>query len=140
MSPPAGRVLLVGGKHTGLRTLAAALEGRGLAVAVVHTDRPLEVEDAAAAADAMVLADDGLGDECVEVLRRIRARSANLPIILIGRSCRVDVAVRAIRLGMVEYFSRPFDPRRLGDRIEDAMERRACLAELSRRRSASTAG
>jgi DNA-binding NtrC family response regulator len=74
------------------------------------------------------------------MLKDIRASYPDLPIILIGRRCQVDVAVRVLKLGRVEYLARPLSPRRLRDKIEDAVERRAYLRELTRRRAAQAGG
>ena len=132
MVPPGNRVLLVGERRSPLASLAAILRGRGHEVVSAPTEPRDALAQAAAQADVLVVAAESCAERCLDVLARLRTAYPDLPIILIGRGCQVDTAVQALRLGMVDYLSRPVSPRKLGEKVDDAIERRACLAELAR--------
>jgi len=137
MSPTTCQVLLLGDRSVPLASLAAALREQGLAVAVKPRD-PAAVP-AAASADAVVIVADEDGKGCVATIRDLRAAYPDLPVFLVGRRYAVDVALSALDLGVVDYLSRPVNPAKLCERIEDAVERRACLQELARHRAARAA-
>jgi len=126
----AHRVLLVGEKVMPISSLAAALRDNGFDVVVANSEQ-IAVENLAGS-DVLVVLDSGLEAECLLLLKRIREYSQDLPVILIGRHCQVDVAIQALKLGRVEYLSRPISPRRLCDKIEDVLERQAYFDELAR--------
>ncbi|MDA8216427.1 MAG: response regulator [Dehalococcoidales bacterium] len=123
--------ILLGGDPFG--SLVVALEEAGMTVVLTASEREeLDARDVERA-DVVVVADDKMGNRCLAVLRSVRDRYPDLPIILLGRHCQVDLAVQALKLGSVEYLTRPISPHRLCDKIEDAVERRDCLRELTRR-------
>ena len=135
MAVAPSRVLLVGEGRTPVGSLAAILRADGHEVFTAACEPAAELAAAVAAADALVVAGEGCADHCLAILTEIRAAQPELPIILIGRGCRVDTALRALRLGSVDYLSRPVEPRKLRERVDDAVERRACLADLARWRA-----
>lgn len=137
---PGNRVLVVGEKRTPVASLAAILRGHGHDITIVSSEPREVLVEAAGQADVLVVAAESCAESCLDVLARLRAAHSDLPIILIGRGCQVDTAVQALRLGMVDYLSRPVSPRKLREKVDDAMERRACLVELSRWRATQQVG
>ncbi len=112
-------------------------DGTGWRLDIVHapTEPPEALVEAARHAAVLVVADGGLGAECLASLRTIRSACPDLPIILVGQNCQVEVALEALQLGLVDYLSRPINQAKLRERVDEAVERRACLAELSARRA-----
>lgn len=125
-------VLLVGEKPIPLGSLAAALRDNGFAVSVAQDDREALEILASREPDVLVVLDDGAESRCITMLRSVREHDRDLPIILIGRRCQVDVALQALKLGRVEYVNRPVSLRRLCDKIEDVLERQSYYEELVR--------
>ncbi|MHB1132955.1 MAG: hypothetical protein ACYC4L_11260 [Chloroflexota bacterium] len=131
MSANPGRVLLVGEGLTPVAALLAILRAQGHEVLTAACESAPALVTAAARADVLVVAGEGCADHCLSLLAAVRAAQPGLPIILIGRGCQVDTALRALKLGLVDYLSRPVNPQKLRERVDEAIERRACLTELS---------
>jgi DNA-binding NtrC family response regulator len=92
----------------------------------------LESHNAAVALVDLRMPDvDGL-----EVLRRIRAADSNCQVILMTGHATVDTAIEAIKLGAMDYLSKPFNFGRLEELLmavhDDSERRRAFLAAESR--------
>jgi DNA-binding NtrC family response regulator len=129
------RVLIVGERHAPTASLAALLRGHGHDIATAQSEPREALVEAAGQADVLVVAAESCAERCLDVLARLRTAHADLPIILIGRGCQVETAVQALRLGMVDYLSRPVSPHKLREKVDDAVERRACLCELAKWRA-----
>jgi EAL domain-containing protein (putative c-di-GMP-specific phosphodiesterase class I) len=65
------------------------------------------------------------------VLRRIRERNEELPVLLVAGAPTTDSAIRAVRLRATEYLTKPFDPETLLDAVRRALQMTR-LAELRR--------
>ena len=81
-----------------------------------------------------VLLVDVLMDEVggLEMLRTLRARDSDCPIILMTGHPHVDAAMEAVKLGALDYLSKPIDFDRLGKLLTDvtaSMERRERLLD-----------
>ena len=81
-----------------------------------------------------VLLVDVLMDEVggLEMLRTLRARDSDCPIILMTGHPHVDAAMEAVKLGALDYLSKPIDFDRLGTLLTDvtaSMERRERLLD-----------
>ncbi|MFQ5614469.1 MAG: sigma-54-dependent transcriptional regulator [Anaerolineae bacterium] len=77
---------------------------------------------------------DGLG-----VLRQIKRRRPDLPVVLLTAHSTVPTAVEAMRLGAADYLRKPFDVEEIRYKIAHALERQALdeqVARLSNRRPA----
>lgn len=55
----------------------------------------------------------------MELLSRLRASGYSTPTIFLALQAEVEVAVRAIRSGAVDYIEKPFIDRQLADRIRE---------------------
>ncbi|PYQ97486.1 MAG: hypothetical protein DMF95_10000 [Acidobacteria bacterium] len=85
-----------------------------------------------------VLLVDVLMDEVggLEMLRTLRARDSDCPIILMTGHPHVDAAMEAVKLGALDYLSKPIDFDRLGKLLTDvtaSMERRERLLDSDAR-------
>ena len=104
--------------------LTRVLGGHGMAVEVVgngsQADALLQRADAA---DVLVL-DIGLpGIDGFEVVRRLRARGSNLPVLLLTARDAIEDRVRGLELGADDYLVKPFASAELVARIK-ALARR----------------
>ena len=85
-----------------------------------------------------VLLVDVLMDEVggLDMLRTLRARDSDCPIILMTGHPHVDAAMEAVKLGALDYLSKPIDFDRLGKLLTDvtaSMERRERLLDSDAR-------
>ena len=130
-------VLLVVDDEPGILKLIDRFAGKiGFEVTAAHSGREalqkLQSEKAAVALVDLRMPDvDGL-----EVLRGIRAASPSCQVILMTGHASIDTAIEAIKLGAMDYLSKPFDFERLEQlltaALKDIERRRAVLAAESR--------
>src|ERR1700751_6227020 len=59
----------------------------------------------------------------LEVQRKLIDAGLSIPIIFISAHADVDVAVRAMKLGAVEFLTKPFRPQELVDAVQQALQR-----------------
>jgi two-component system response regulator HydG len=74
------------------------------------------------------------GTEVLELCRRARETCPDVPVIVVGDSGVVPVAVAAMRAGAYDYLEPPLDDRGLGRAIQRALEHRRSNRDLSRLR------
>ena len=58
----------------------------------------------------------------IEILRRIRARSAVLPVVMMSGERSIQVAAEAVSLGASDFLEKPLDVHRLRATIRNALE------------------
>ncbi len=63
------------------------------------------------------------------LLERLRTEHASLPVIMITGHGDIDMAVRAMKLGAVDFVTKPFGAQALLDRIQEALRRPAPVDE-----------
>ena len=111
-----------------LRTLleSVAIE----AVTYESADAFLASQTIAPGRPAVVLLDVRMpGMSGMTLLERLRAEHASLPVIMITGHGDIDMAVRAMKLGAVDFVTKPFGAQALLDRIQDALRRPAPVDE-----------
>jgi FixJ family two-component response regulator len=59
----------------------------------------------------------------LEVQRKLIDAGLSIPIIFISAHADVDVAVRAMKFGAVEFLTKPFRPQELLDAVQQALQR-----------------
>ena len=59
----------------------------------------------------------------IDVLREIRQRKKDLPVIMITAYGTIDVAVEAVKAGADDFITKPFDPEHLAVVVKKALER-----------------
>jgi two-component system response regulator AtoC len=123
-SPP--RVLVVDDAE-GIRAyLSSLLEIRGYEVeCAAEGGRALTLLDAGATPDAILL--DVMLPEPggLEILRAIRERDAEVPVVMLSVVGRASTIVEAMRLGATDYLNKPFDEDELERALEGALAARA---------------
>lgn len=82
----------------------------------------------------------------LEVQRKLIDAGRSIPIIFISAHADVDMAVRAMKLGAVEFLTKPFRPQELVDAVGQALQRdegiqreRRDISELQQRYKTLTA-
>ena len=82
----------------------------------------------------------------LEVQRKLIEAGISIPIIFISAHADVDMAVRAMKLGAVEFLTKPFRPQELVDAVQQALQRgegiqreRRDISELQQRYKTLTA-
>ena len=106
-----------------IRTLTALTPESGLAM-VVQQRVDLVI------ADMNFGADTTSGDEGVELFRALRAKRADLPVILLTAWTHLEAAVQLVKAGAADYLSKPWDNDKLLATVENLLE----LAEATRER------
>ena len=117
---PRGRILVVDDERSLLEVLGAMLTEAGWQV-----DTAADGHEAIRFVDAhgydVVLSDiDMPGMTGVQLLREIRARDLDVPVLLITGHPRVDTAVEALEHGALRYLQKPVRERDLLTAVEDA--------------------
>jgi len=107
-SEPGERILVVDDDAGVLGSVEAVLRDEGFDVVTVGGGR-----EAVAAvgrwSPALVLLDVWMPDlDGIEVLERIRARHKDLPVVVVSGHGTVELAVKATRLGAVDFIEKPF--------------------------------
>ncbi len=70
------------------------------------------------------------GQDGMALMRQLRARDADLPVILITGHGDVSLAVQAMKDGAYDFIEKPFSPERLHDVVSRAMEQRRLSLEV----------
>jgi diguanylate cyclase (GGDEF)-like protein/PAS domain S-box-containing protein len=53
----------------------------------------------------------------VDFLKRVRALGLDLPVLVVSGSDSIDSAISVLRLGVVDYLRKPYDPKRLSEAV-----------------------
>src|SRR5690349_24688558 len=110
---PRGHVLVVDDEPSILTTLQKALSLEGYTVDVAGGVRIAEERLAKKSYD-IALFDVALPDgDGVSLLERIRAQGSDLPIVMMSGHASIDAAVRATRLGALDFLEKPLSTDRL---------------------------
>jgi EAL domain-containing protein (putative c-di-GMP-specific phosphodiesterase class I) len=117
---PRGRVLVVDDERDLLEVLAVMLGEAGW-----HVDTAANGQEALGLVDAqryeVILSDiDMPGMDGVQLLREIRGRDLDVPVLLITGHPRVETAVEALEHGALRYLQKPLRERDLLTAVEDA--------------------
>jgi len=72
----------------------------------------------------------------IEVLRRLRERVPNLPVVMLSGEGTIQTAVEAVKLGAFDFLEKPPDFNRLKTVIRNAMDSSRLHRQVSRLRSA----
>jgi DNA-binding NtrC family response regulator len=109
MTPsPCHNVLLVESDAATTRTVLEVLAGRGVR-GVVARDLAQAEERFEAGGWDLVLCDLAVPGDGMEVVRRIKNREPELPVVLLAAACDQETAVRAVREGCDDVLRRPLE-------------------------------
>ena len=128
------RVLIADDEKNMRWVLRQALEGEGHEVAEAVDGKEALAAVADQEPDVMILDHKMPAPDGMEVLRRIRARDQQFPIIMLTAHGNVQTAVEAMKAGASEYLTKPFDLEELKISIEKALRVRELAAEVERLR------
>ena len=119
--PPAARLLVVDDDADFTRTLQILLEGEGFDVTAAHSGEAALRHVRGARIDLVVcdLAMPGMSG--LDLLRRLRDDGDLTAMIMMTAHSSVDTAVEAIRLGALQYLSKPVDPDELLVQVRRAL-------------------
>jgi two-component system, NtrC family, nitrogen regulation response regulator GlnG len=131
------RILVVDDEETVRWALTKALERAGYRVDVA-ADGPSGLIAAAEASVSLVLLDVRLpGRDGLAVLRELRARRPELPVIMMTAYGTLPVAVEAMQQGAYDYIGKPFDTDEVLLLVQKALEAQALAREVEQLRQPS---
>ncbi|HEY6951749.1 MAG TPA: sigma-54 dependent transcriptional regulator [Bacteroidota bacterium] len=70
----------------------------------------------------------------IELLKTIKQRAPDVPVIVLSAQARVEVAIETLKLGAVDYFSKPVDFPKLEIAIKNALQLASLTREVERLR------
>jgi DNA-binding NtrC family response regulator len=130
-------VAVVDDDPTARRLMRFWLERAGYSVVEHESGRSVLDHDGETPALACV--DLGLGETTgIKVIQHLRARDAELPIIVVTAQRELETAVAAMQAGAYDYVTKPLDRDRLLLAVHRANERRELLSNVKRLESALT--
>jgi len=137
VGPSPVSVAVVDDDPTARRLMRFWLERAGYAV--VEHESARSVLDHDGATPALACVDLGLGEVTgIKVIQHLRARDAELPIIVVTAQRELETAVAAMQAGAYDYVTKPLDRDRLLLAVHRANERRELLSNVRRLESALT--
>jgi two-component system, NtrC family, response regulator AtoC len=124
------RILIVDDEPLNLDLLDQELADMGHA-----SERALDGAEALAKLDTahpdLVLLDYQMpGMNGIEVLKEIRKRNENLPVVIITAYGTIERAVEAVKAGADDFVTKPFDPEHLALVVKKALERAQLKSEV----------
>jgi DNA-binding NtrC family response regulator len=133
--PVRGRVLVVEDEDYVRQSLTELLDARGFDVAAARSAEEA-LERLERASVDLVLSDLKLsGADGLALVRRLRARYSDLPVVILTGHGTIASAVECIRSGATDYILKPADPDVLEVSLERALSTRALRRELDHLRS-----
>jgi EAL domain-containing protein (putative c-di-GMP-specific phosphodiesterase class I) len=132
VAPARGHVLLVDDEPAILRLYSRSLRQAGFAVtAISHSKDVIEALERLPV--DVVLTDISLpGLSGIDILRAVRQRDADLPVILMTGATDIATAMKAVELGALRYLAKPIAASDLKDVVQQAMQVRR-TAQVTRR-------
>jgi DNA-binding NtrC family response regulator len=117
-----GRILVVDDEPQFLSVVQNFLENSGFRVIVGTSCRQAEEIYISAKPDAAVL-DYSLGDgNVLEILPRLRAADASIPIIIMTGHASIELAVQSVKSGAEHFLTKPVDLATLAVMLERSLE------------------
>jgi DNA-binding NarL/FixJ family response regulator len=118
-----GRILMADDEDTFLRATAALFQRAGYDCDCA-SDGPGVIAAAQRNAYDVVVTDINMtGNKDLELVREIRERFTDLPVILVTGYPSLGTAIEALRLSAVDYLLKPVDFSELLGRVQEAIER-----------------
>src|SRR6187549_3964981 len=136
-APAPVSVAVVDDDPTARRLMRFWLERAGYSV--VEHESARSVLDHDGETPSLACVDLGLGEVTgIKVIQHLRARDAELPIIVVTAQRELETAVTAMRAGAYDYITKPLDRDRLLLAVHRARERRELVINVRRLESALT--
>jgi DNA-binding NtrC family response regulator len=125
----AKKILLIDDEEGLCRMMEAILTDSGYRVKG-HTRSYEAVENYRHGEWDLVISDIKMpGMDGLEVLAQIKAKSPEIPIIIITAYATVDMSIQALRKGAYDMLTKPFEPEELLYRVKNALNQTQLLAE-----------
>ncbi|MBN1547372.1 MAG: sigma-54-dependent Fis family transcriptional regulator [Syntrophaceae bacterium] len=123
------RILLIDDEEGLCRMMEAILNDSGY-TAKGYTRSFEAVEDYRHGEWDLVVSDIKMpGMDGLEVLARIKAKSPEIPVIMITAYATVEMSIQALRKGAYDMLTKPFEPEELLYRVKNALNQTHLLAE-----------
>ncbi len=119
------RILIVDDEDIVVRSTVRILEGAGHLLRTAHDATEALRELAHASFDLAILDIMMPGIDGIELLRRIKESYPDTEVIMFTGLAQVATAVGCMKLGAIDYLSKPFDPDQLRVAVSRALEHRA---------------
>jgi len=130
-----GKSVLIADDEKNMRwVLGQALSAEGYEVREAADGKEALAVVQEAAPDLMVLDHKMPAPDGMEVLRRLRSKDLDFPIIMLTAHGNVATAVEAMKAGATEYLTKPFDLEELKLKIDKALQMSELTAEVDRLR------
>ncbi len=129
MTRPQSHILVVDDDEAVSRMIGMILADQDYAVSV-YTHSPTALAAFAPGRYDLVITDirmpiiGGL-----EVLQRVKAQEAAIPVIMITAHATVDLSIEALRKGAYDLLTKPFEPEELLSRVRNALRQTALIKE-----------
>jgi two-component system response regulator AtoC len=130
----AKRILIADDEKNMRWVLAEALRGEGFDISEAENGKEALASVSDSPPDAMLLDHRMPEPDGMEVLRRVRGKGLNFPIIMLTAHGNVETAVEAMKAGASEYLTKPFDLEELKLVLGKAMQYSDLAAEVERLR------
>jgi two-component system sensor histidine kinase/response regulator len=129
-----GNILVVDDTHASLKLLTELLTAEGYQVRPADSGELALVSTAAKAPDLILLDIRMAGMDGFEVLRNLKKqeKSCDIPIIFISSASEAEMRVEGLKLGAVDFISKPFQKDELLARIHIHMKLRQLTSQLER--------
>jgi len=120
---PRGRILMADDEDTFLRATAALFQRAGYDCDCASDGAGVLAAAQCNAYDVVVTDINMAGNKDLELVREIRRRFADLPVILVTGYPSLGTAIEALRLSAIDYILKPVDFDELLGRVREAIER-----------------
>lgn len=118
------RILVVDDEKIALESLAYILTGEGYEVVQAHSGADA-IEKLKVSGFDVILTDLIMGDvDGNAVLKEVRKRSADTPVIMITGYATVDTAVEALRMGAFHYIEKPIRLDEVREAVKEALNKK----------------
>ena len=135
-----GTLLVIDDDEASCRLVRATFNAEGVNVLVAH-DGPDGVTQIARDNPDVVLLDIGLpSGSGVDLLEQIKQSNPWLPVVMLTASREITLAVRATRLGALDYLTKPVDHDNIISVVRRGLEARALHREVEELRNRLIAG
>ena len=117
-----GHVLIVDDEESICQSLKGILSDEGYEVSVAH-DGKAALRAVAESNPDLVLLDIWMPElDGMEVLKNLKSRQANLPVVMISGHGTVETAVKATKLGAFDFIEKPLDMDKILLAVRNALE------------------
>lgn len=129
---PEGKIFICDDEEGILLYLKKMLEKKGLAAETFSSGTALleRLESGDDCNPALLLLDVRMPDmDGIQVMKRVKGRRPELPVVIMTAHGGIENAVEAIKLGAYDYVTKPFPKEKILGVLENALERELLLKE-----------